>query len=227
MCSFKLRKRKLGAGTAVPAIWSRTIEAAIHNSHLSIFFTCVQAHRHTCVQTVFQYKAGLRHAILQCQGFCRVSDISHTSWKMSDPGTKPAAGGSELQRGRKAETSHPAHAVTSEDDSEMAYSLDKCQRVKSIFSSPVFFTRVGKLRAGYVSTHLERSKRKHQTHCGFLVGSSFLWLPLVSWKGRVMCANITRRHIQARGRTHKHPYTKLLGFKSSICKHAAHTYSWS
>lgn len=94
------------------------------------------------MQTVFQCKAGLRHAILQCQGFCRFSDISHTSWKMSDPGTKHAARGSQLQRGRKAEASRPAHTVTSVDDSEMVYSLDKCQRVKSIFSALCFFSLV-------------------------------------------------------------------------------------
>lgn len=132
------------------------------------------------MQTVFQYKAGLPHAVLQCQGFCRFSDISHTSWKTSDPGTKHAARGSELQRGRKAEVSRPAHAVTSEGDSEMVYSLRKCQRVKSSFSALCFFTGVGKLRAGYVSTPPERSGKKHQTHCRFLVGLSFLRLPLDS-----------------------------------------------
>lgn len=94
------------------------------------------------MQTVFQDKAGLRHAVLQCQGVCRFSDISHTSWKTSDPGTKPAARGSELQRGRKAEASRPAHTVTSEDDSEMVYSLHKCQRVKSIFFQPCVFSLV-------------------------------------------------------------------------------------
>lgn len=33
----------------------------------------------------------------------------------------------------------PAHTVTSEGDSEMVYSLDKCQRVKSISSALCFF----------------------------------------------------------------------------------------
>lgn len=93
----------------------------------------------------------------------------------------------------------PAHAATSEGDSEMVYSLDKCQRVKSIFSALSFFTRGGKLRAGYVSTHPERSEMKHQTHCRVLVGSSFLWLPLDSWKGTVTCADLARRHLQRGG----------------------------
>lgn len=55
---------------------------------------------------------------------------------MSDHGRKHTARGCELQRGRKAEVervSHIAHTVTSEDDSEMAYSLGKCHRVKSMF----------------------------------------------------------------------------------------------
>lgn len=48
---------------------------------------------------------------------------------MSDHGRKHTARGCELQRGRKAEVervSHTTHTVTSEDESEMAYSLGKC-----------------------------------------------------------------------------------------------------
>lgn len=156
------------------------------------------------------------------------SVIFHTplgKWVTLEQNRLPVAA-SYREEERQRRLGPPAHAATSEGDSEMVYSLDKCQRVKSIFSALSFFTRGGKLRAGYVSTHPERSEMKHQTHCRVLVGSSFLWLPLDSWKGTVTCADLARRHLQRGGTTHKHPHTKLLGFKSSICKHAPHTYGW-
>lgn len=52
---------------------------------------------------------------------------------MSDPGTKHTACDSTFYRGRKAEVevaSYTDHTLTSEDDSEMAYLLDKCHHVK-------------------------------------------------------------------------------------------------
>lgn len=54
--------------------------------------------------------------------------------------TPPVA--ASYKRGRKAEVervSRTAHTVTSEDDSEMAYSLGKCHHVKSMFQPHVSF----------------------------------------------------------------------------------------
>lgn len=200
MRSFKIKERKENWEQVqrFPSIWSRTNEGSAHNSHLSIFSTCARAHRHTCVHAVFQYEAGLRHAVRQCQGFCRFSDISHTSRKMSDPGTKHAARGSELQRGRKAEVSRPAGPRGDlrgwQWNGLLTWQMPACE--KYFFSPVFFFTRVGKLCAGCASTHPERSERKHQTHCRFLVGSSFLWLPLDSRKGTVTCADLAGWHLQ-------------------------------
>lgn len=102
---------------------------------------------------------------------------------MSDHGRKHTARGCELQRERKAEVervSHTAHTVTSEHDSEMAYSLGKCHLVKSMFQPHASLLAELNSERDICPHTLRGQKKKHQTHCQFVVGSFFIWLPLVS-----------------------------------------------
>lgn len=57
--------------------------------------------------------------------------------------------------------SHTAHTVTSEDDSEMAYSLGKCHHVNTMFQPHVsLLAQLNSERD--ISAQPERSKKKHQ-----------------------------------------------------------------
>lgn len=154
-------------------------------SHLLICCVCVcqrvKDRERECLYVCSCYRPDLWHAILQCQGFCRVSAISHTSWKMSDPGTKHTA--VHITKGRGGGCL-AARTVTSEDDSEMANLLDTCHHAES-FSSIFPHTPIAKLWTGCMFTHVTRSEKKHQTGRWVLVGSDFLPLPFVvlTWEG--------------------------------------------
>lgn len=127
------------------------------------------------------YRAGLWHAILQCQRFCRVSAISHSSWKMSDPGPKHTHSDNTLQGGRKGEVelvSYTANQWPLNMTVKWFTYLTNAIMWKVCFSSIFPHTAAAKLWTGCVFAHLTRSEKQHQT-VWVLVGSGLLWLSFV------------------------------------------------
>lgn len=112
---------------------------SLYSTKNTSVYICVYA----CACTA-RNKATLRHAVLECRRFRRVSAISHTSWKMSDPGGKHSAacdGASQEGRGAAAGGGGRGVGVGGRspgigplrDDGEMTHPLDKCHPAKSAF----------------------------------------------------------------------------------------------
>lgn len=136
---------------------------------------CVRA----CVSALC-YKAALWHAILQCQRFCRVSAISHTSWKMSDPGTKHTACDSTLQRRRKAAVGDGGWGVEGGLTQPTRWPLKMTVKWLTYLTNAIvwrvcfssIFPRslTAKLLTRRMFTYHARSEKKNQTDHRVLVG---------------------------------------------------------